>query len=280
MAITTLSDISTYTNQINTDVEFVFRETALMPQLVTRVSASGYMPRNVTVWGATSARDVADGEDFVTNDKLDRTLLSTLTPKSVAAQYILTDQMVQTDPNGALNAAAVELGAAVTEKVDKDLLGIFSTFSEGKGTANNALTLALCAAALSVTRNNGGRGQAFFVLHPYGWHDIWTEIGKPSTNLVASDLANEALRQYYVGNMLGAQWFTSSNIAVDAADDAYGAVFTRDALALDTREAMSVRPQRDESRAAVELNARMGYAVGKWRGDRGAHLLHDATEPA
>lgn len=166
MATTNLSDISSLTAQIYNDSVFVWRETNLMRNLVTATGAQGYMPRNIPKWNSTVARDVADGEDFVTNDVFSKSALATLTPKEVQAQLILTDQMMLSDADGAMNAASVELGLAVAQKMDKDLVGLFSTFSDGKGTANNALTLALCAAALAVVHNNGGRGQTYGVLHP------------------------------------------------------------------------------------------------------------------
>lgn len=281
MAITGLSNTTSMIAGIYDDAVFAFKELNLMRNLVTTFGAAGYKVRTVPTWSTATARTVADGEDYVTNDLFSKSAKATFTPQEVMAQFILTDQMVQTDPDGATAAAARELGGAVAEKMDKDLTAVFSTFTNGKGSTNSALTIALCAAALAIVRSEGGRSQAYFVLHPFQYHDIWTELGKPTATITpAPEMANEALRQYMVGTFLGAQWFTTNNVVPDSGDDAYGAVFTRDALGLDIREGIELRPQRDESLRATELNMHTGYGVGKLWGERGAYLLSDASEPS
>lgn len=60
---------------------------------------------------------------------------------------------------------------------------------------------------------------------------------------------------------------------------ARGAVFTRDALALDVRRGFRIEPERDASHRWWELNATMAYAHGLWRGERGVILKSDATIP-
>ena len=67
---------------------------------------------------------------------------------------------------------------------------------------------------------------------------------------------------------------------MDASDDAYSGIFARDAMLFDLREAFSIRPDRDESLRATELNGHIGYAEGVWRSESGAYLLADATTPS
>jgi hypothetical protein len=277
---TTQTDLASLYNNIYEDAVFTAREMNLMSALVTVYNSTGYADRTVPVYAQATARAVGDGVDFVTSEKLSKSTKATFTPSEVMAQFILTDRMVSTDPDNARNAAALELGGAIAEKIDKDLLGLLDNLAAGKGTAGSALTITNCAAALSLIRKNKARGQANFVLHPYQWHDIWVALGQPSANQAfLGDIANQALRDYYAGQFLGGQWFTTSNITVNGSDDAYGGVFTRDAIALDVRDGMSLRPERDESLRATELNAHTGYAVGTLWSDRGAYLLSDATEP-
>lgn len=262
------------------DAVFVAREQALMPMLVTAFSATGYAQRDVPIWAQAQVQKVAEGVDYAGATKLSKSVLASFTPEVAMSQFLLTDQMMSTDPDNARSAAAQEMGGAIAERVDVDLLNLFSSFSTGKGTANAALTLAICAAALAVVRNNKGRGEAAFVLHPYQWHDVWTQLGQPATNAAfLGETANQALRDYYVSKQIGASWYTSSNIETDANSDAVGAVFTREAMAIDVREAMAMEPERDASRKAWELNASMGYAVGLLRSDRGVKITSDVTEP-
>ena len=105
-------------------------------------------------------------------------------------------------------------------------------------------------------------------------------MGQPNaTYSFLGDTANQALRDFYVGNWVNATWFISANIAVDSSDDAYSAVFNPNALGFDTRESPTLEPERDASRKATELNMSAGYAVGVIRSTFGVYLIHDATEP-
>lgn len=60
---------------------------------------------------------------------------------------------------------------------------------------------------------------------------------------------------------------------------ALGAMFTRDAMALDLRRPLRIEPERDASMRWTELNSTMVYAYGKWRPERGVILKSDASTP-
>lgn len=60
---------------------------------------------------------------------------------------------------------------------------------------------------------------------------------------------------------------------------ATGAIYNREAIALDLRRGMRIEPDRDPSRRWTELNTTMVYAVGTWRNDWGIRLVSDATAP-
>lgn len=61
---------------------------------------------------------------------------------------------------------------------------------------------------------------------------------------------------------------------------ATGAIFNREALALDLRRGLRIEPDRDPSHRWTELNTTMVYATGTWRSDWGLRLVSDATAPA
>jgi hypothetical protein len=196
------------------------------------------------------------------------------------AQVLLTDQDYETDPDDAVMDAQQELGMSIAVKIDTDIASNFSSFSVDKGTAGSALTINRCAAALAVLRNNSIGGTLYFTLHPYGWHDIWVELGQPSSNQAfLGDKANQAMMDYFVMQMLGSQWFTNANIAVDGSTDAVSAVFSPQGLGFDERRAPRLEPERDASLRATELNMSAGYAHGVLRSTYGVALTHDATEP-
>lgn len=278
-AKSTVASMAGLFNKIYEDAMFVARDNNLMAQLVTPYSAQGYADRVLPIYPQLSAQEVAEGVDYSNATEWTKASEATFTPKEVMTQVILTDRRIQTDPDNARNDAAREMGGAIATRIDEDLVSEFANFDSDKGTAGSALTVKRCAAGLALLQNNKVRGTKYFVLHPYGWFDIWTELGQPATNQAfLGETANQAMRDYAVMQMLGAQWFTSANIAISSSNAVSG-VFVREALALDTREAPSMEVERDASLRAYELNMHAGYATGVRRSEYGVALTHDATEP-
>lgn len=280
MAITKVSDLNSLFNTLYEDALYVARETNVMLSLVRTFSAVGWMNRVVPIYAQVTAQSVGEGIDFANPTTLSKSASATFTPAEIMAQVLLTDRDIDTDPDGARQAAAQELGGAIATKIDTDIAAEFINFTASKGSAGNALTIAKVAAGIAVLRNAKAPQPLYVVLHPYGWHDIWTELGQPAATYAAlGESANQALRDYFMGAFLGAQWFINANIAVDASDDASGAVFNRGALGFDSRKEPVMEPERDASLRAWELNFSAGYDTAVIRDAFGVELIHDATAP-
>lgn len=283
MAITKYSDISSFVAGIYERSLFVVRETNLMANLVNNYSAQGWMTRTFSTRPQVTAETVADGVDYSNATSFGKSSVGTLTPAEAIAQVILTDQNVETDPDGARNDAALELGAAIATKIDEDLVDLFASFSTDKGDGANATaTLTNLASAVAVLRNRSVPGGVKAVLHPYHWHDIWLELGRPAATYPSmEELTTQALRDYFMNSLLGMQVFVSAQIDVDGSDDAVSGIFHPMALALDTRRPYRLEPERDASLRAWELNGTAGYAVGLGpRPTFGVKFTADATEPS
>jgi hypothetical protein len=285
MAVTTVSDLNSLYNNIYERSVFVARELNLMTNLVENRDATGWMTRTTTIRPQVSAVSVTETQDFSAPTTFGKSSLATFTPGEVIAQAVMTDRELDTDPDNAVQDAAQELGAAIATKIDADLCSAFSSFSTDKGDGANAtFTFAKFAAGISVLGYNNARqfGGLSAVLHPYHWHDLWLELGKPAatyTNL--QDVTVQALRDYYVSTLLGnVAIYTNSNIAIDANTDAISAAFARPALLFDVRRPLRIEPQRDASARATEWNATAGYAYGVNRNTLGVKYTADATEPA
>lgn len=282
MAVSTITSLNSLFNTIFADAIFVARETNLMAALVTPFNGEGLAQRKMGIYPQLSTQTVTESQDFASATEWTKTTQMTITPKIEHTQVILTDARIATDPDDARTDAAREMGGAIATKIDTDLVALFSGFSTDKGTSGSALTLQRASAAIAVLRNNKAPNPLFGVLHPYGWQDLWTELGQPASNKAfLGDIANEAMRSWAVGDFLGAMWFIDANIAV-ASSDAISGVFHREALALDTRRAPTMEVERDASfgGGAWELNMNVWYGVGERRDSFGVKLTHDATEPA
>jgi hypothetical protein len=78
----------------------------------------------------------------------------------------------------------------------------------------------------------------------------------------------------------GITFVITNTIEVITGDDAYGAIYVPEALAVDTRKPLNIRPERDESRELTEMNASMWYAHGVWRPNFGVAILSDCSTPS
>lgn len=286
MAVTTTSDLNSLFNLIYDRALFVAREMNLMSNLVNNVGATGWMDRKISIRPQVTAVSVGETEDFNAPTTMGLSTQATLTPGEIAAQVVITKRDIETDPWGAQQDAQMELGMAMATKIDVDLLGEFADFSTDKGDgANTAASFENFAAGVATVRYNskGSDGNPSAVLHPYHWHDLWLELGKPATTLPnLNEVTTQALRDYYIASLLGGvQIYTSSNIVVDSSSDAVSGIFTRHAIYLDTRRPITNEtPQYDPSARAWELNTNAGYAVGLVRSTYGVKFTADATEPA
>ena len=281
--ITQVSSLNSLFSSIYEDALFAVREATLMPQLVTNYSATGWMTREVTKHAAyPTAQEVDEDQDYANPQENARTSV-TLTPIEIMVQAHLTDRVIATDPGGARTDIAAWLSQSISNKVESDVLGLFSSLTYGVGVANTALTMDYVGEAVSILRtvSKGQGGPIYVVLHPYQWLDIWKEQATPAaTYPFPGDYGNAAMRNMFVDRSLGAIWFQNSNISIDTSDDAYGAVFTAEAFALDQRKPPLLEWERDASARRYEANFSAGYAFGIRRAEMGVYLLSDATSPA
>jgi hypothetical protein len=282
VGMTKVSDLNGLFNVIYEDALFVARESNVMTQLVHHYSGRGWMARKITIRPTITATTKAEGEDFANPTVYGKSLKATLTPSMQFAQAIITDEDLDTDPDGAARDAAQDLGNAISTKIDKDLVGDFSSFTTDLGPgAESAATLATFAECIAYLRAQNTPNPVRIVLHPYAWLDIWEELGTPASNQAfLGDVANQALKDFYVGDWLNVRWFVSANITADDDDDVVNGVFNPGALAFDSRKAPTKEVERDASKLAWEYNMSAGYAHGVRRDEFGVGYTCDATAPS
>lgn len=282
MAISTTSNIAGWFNTLFEDAMFVFQAQSLMANLVTTLTGQGLATRKQGVYPTITTQQAQEGVEVSNAQTWNKSAKMELTPYIYHSQVIITQSMMDTDPDNTMEAASFEMGRSMAVSVDTNLCSNFTNFSTGVGTANNALTLKITAAAQSRLENAKVPRPYSYVLHPYGWFDIWVELGQPAaTQAFLGNVANNALQDFNVSNFNGAAWYVNPNISVDSSDDAIGAVFHREALALDTRKAPQLYITEDPAVAGYgyQLDIEMWYAHGERRDEAGVKITHDATAP-
>lgn len=280
MAMVMASDIGTFVQTIYEDAMMVARDNNLMAALVLPfMDRSGTAARTRSEYGTVTINTVAEADDM-TSQAFTPSTANTLTPAQVGAQFFITDLRVESDPFGVQSDASLELGLAMAQSIEKNLLGNFSSLTGGTvGASGTAITWGHFFAMLTRLRAQNAPFPYNFVCHPYQWHQLGKAVAPGATVTNSDDIQNEVLRNFYVGTVSGVNIFTSSNVAVDATPDAYCGMFSRPAIAIDWRRAPRIEPDRDPSRSGYELNLTAVYAHGVWRPKFGIQGLFDATAP-
>lgn len=281
MALLTAANISAFTQTIWVDALTVARDNNLMVPLVTYYGdRTGIAPRGVSQYAQASIAQVGESDDMVPQT-FDRTLLQQLTPAEYGGAFFFTDTRAETDQQDIQRDAAVELGGAMGQKIETDLLSNFASLTGGTvGAAGSAAIWGHLFAAVSRLRTRNAPPPYVAVLHPYCWHDLATAVAPGVAVTNSPSIQDEVIRRFYVGTVAGVEIYTSANISVDASDDAVSAVFSRQALVFDSRRAPRLEPQRDASRRGWELNMTAVYGHGVWRPTYGVQWIHDAVAPS
>lgn len=279
------SDISSLALAMQEDAVFVERSTNFIQQLVTVYrDASGVNTRKNFQYNQATVNQVAEGDDL-SSQAFAPSLLNTLTPYEYGAQFFVTDLRMETEsPDNIRTDGARELGFAAASKVESDVLGLFSSLTGGTvGSSGTAMTWGLFFAAATRARvsikNNAVPLMA--VLHEYQWHAMAKAVSPAASTLISNTPAfsESIIASWYKGRIAGVEVFVTPNSAMISGTDAYGAIFARDALALDWRRPIRIEGERNASKRGTEMNLSMVYAKGVWRPTHGVQLLTDCQAP-
>lgn len=261
------TDITAYIATIYADAVLVARENMFMSNLVYGFGdRTGLAVRSRSQYGTATINTIGEDDDL-SSQAFTPSVQSSLTPAEAGAQFFLTDSRIESDPFQVMNDASQELGMAVADKVNVDLLGDFNTFEAGTiGASGSALTWNYVFAMQAVLRVKKAPLPYRFVCTPYQFYrlGIAASVGNTVTNAPSVQEKFASGAGFYQGTFYGIDFFTCTDCEVSSTD-AYAGMFSPSALALDVRRAFRLEPQRDASRRGWELNASMVYAHGVWR---------------
>lgn len=170
----------------------------------------GMVPRKVSEYIETGVTDNLGETSDLTPTAFDRDLLSTLTPKEIGKQFLITDRRVESDSEGVLVDAARDLGYTMGKKAEQDLLSVISLLQGGTiDGKTSAFSLDQIFQARAILETAGVPGPYTAVIHPYHWLDVQAAM----TNL--SSAAPLAIRDNVQSNYYVTRLF-DMNIAVSS----------------------------------------------------------------
>jgi len=282
--LNTWSDVSSIANTIQEMAHFVIREQYQMQNLVTVFTdQTGANLRKSYAFNQGTASTIAETDDL-TSDAFTPSEDQTLTPGEIGEQFFVTDLRAQSDlPESIIRDASAELGMAAGDKVETDLVGLFSSLTGGDiGAAGTVITWGYLAAAIAQARNaNKSNGIPLSaVIHGYQWSVLAksASVAGATVAAVAPGFQEEITRTGYVANFMGVPIY-QVYADPDGNDDFVGGVFPKKAIAIDWRRAIRIEAERDASRRGTEFNMSAVYAKGVWRPALGVKMTFDATAP-
>ena len=293
MARNIWSDVSSIALTVQQDAYFIVRETNFLQNLVTSFGdMQGMNTRTSYAYNSGSAVTIGDDDDL-TSAAFTPSADQTLTPYEIGLQFFITDARAESDvPEMIMTDAARELGFAAADKVMTDQVGDFPNLTGGTlGATGTAITWSYMAAGIQQARNvnKSGAKPLAAVIHGYQAGVLAKSASIAGATQLTSALGyTEAVTRQGTGMSAGTpvfmfmgvpiyQVFQSSQTATST--DFTGAIFPREALAIDWRRPIRVEGERDASRRGWELNMSAIYDTGIWRPDLGIVMLFDAQAP-
>jgi N4-gp56 family major capsid protein len=283
MAITTNSVTSSVSSELYANIVqaalFTLSEQTVIRPLVRNYDMSGTpgLTAQVPIYPAISAGDLTENTD-ITSGTAFNTTSKTITATEKGALVALTDLAKEAASEDVSAAIGRQLGDAMAKKVDTDLAGLFSGFSNSVGTAETEITVDDIFKAAATLRNNNAPGPYYCFLHPYQAFQLKKLLaGNGNTPMNNHDLANEALRSGFVGQLAGASIFETTVITGgDSAGAFDGAMISSDALGYMVKRNMRVEEQRDASLRSTEIVGTMAYGVSEIFDAYGVRIIADA----
>jgi N4-gp56 family major capsid protein len=261
---------------------FTLNEQTVIRPLVRNYDMSGTpgLTAQVPIYPSVSAAAVADGTDL-TNTAFNTTS-KTITASEVGVMVELTDLAAESATDDVAAAVGRQIGAAMAEKVDTDLAGLFSGFSNVVDKSGAAVTVEdIFKAAATLRANNANQNGGFVcVLHPYQAYDIKAQLTNNGATMshALSDVGNAALRDGFLGRIAGVDIFESNVVSgADSAGSYFGAVMTQDALGYMVKRAMRIETERNASKRSLEIVGSMAYGTSELFDQYGVAIQSDAT---
>ena len=261
---TTTTSLNDYVDTLLADAIFQLLRSGVMPSKVHRESIIGFPGKaaNFNKWDALASSDVqtgTEGADYSTNKQLASSTVAGSVDEHLLMS-VITDLAVNSSVENVSDGAGIILGNAMAAKLDDDLVGLFTGFSQTVCGAGTTLINDHIMAALQQLHTANAPGPFYGVFHP---KQIWGPKGFSGildTSAVASNAQNSsaAERMQSTGELgmyagIGIDFTPEINDDVASGGDAAAGIFSHMAIGLTDKGFFNVELQRDASMRGFEI---------------------------
>jgi N4-gp56 family major capsid protein len=228
----------------------------------------------VPIYPVQTAATVTEGNEV--SDTTVSTDVATFSIGQVGIRTLVTDLAINASASNVVADLGQLFGNAIAKKIDQDLMAQFQNFTTNTiGSSSTVITAALVMQGITKLKNAAVPTEGLAcVLHPSIAYDLKAAVTQTNQyngntpfggGTASSDVANEAMRMGYVGQLFGVQIYESANcplITGGAAGDYSGAIFHRDALGFGLMRDITIETQRRASYLGTDIVASAMYGVG------------------
>ena len=265
---------------------FVANERSIMRGLVKNYTLAPAQGKTIQVpiYPVQTAATLTEGDDF--SNTAVSTDVATFTIGQVGLMTMVTDMALNASASNVVADLGQLFGNAIAKKIDQDLMAKFESFTTNViGSSSTTITAALLMQGLTKLKSAAVPTDGLAcVLHPSVAYDLKSALTSQGsvafTGGAYGDVANEAMRMGYVGNLFGMQVFESANVPLitsGAAGDYSGAIFHRDALGFGLMRDIQIETQRRARGIGTDIVASAMYGTGVVYEGYGVFASFDAT---
>ena len=265
---------------------FVANERSIMRGLVKNYSLAPAQGKTIQVpiYPVQTAASLTEGDDF--SNTAVSTDVATFSVGQVGLMTMVTDLALNASASNVVADLGRLFGEAIAKKIDQDLMAKFAEFTTNTvGSSSTTITAALVMQAVTKLRAAAVPSEGIVaVLHPNIAYDLKSALTSQGNVVFTAgaygEVANEAMRMGYVGQLFGVPVYESANvplIAGGAAGDYLGGVFHRDALGFGLMRDIQIETQRRARAIGTDIVASAMYGVGTVYEQYGVNATFDAS---
>lgn len=245
-------------------IDAAYAEAVLPPLVrVADISSDSTLSVEFPKWPLLTASDLTEATDM-SNTSVN-TASTLLTADEAGIMITVTDMLLNGAGLGGLEPFAAELGKALANKIDADLLASASSFTNSVGTSGVDMTEDDFLSAIYTLELGNAKGPFVAVLHPYQVSNLRHAIAV-STGAVWGGPSTPAVDLGSLGTLYGVDIVQSTNCAsVNVDADRMGVMMplgNQSGLAYVLKTGAKTEFQRDASLRATEIVVTAVYGHG------------------
>lgn len=282
---TLLTNIPALIDEIKAAAMYRLNQHAGILDVVRRVDTAGKPGSTVNfpIFGAVASSDVsevAEGSDHSTNFQVTNPDKTIATADHVIKTFV-SDIALDSTSGDLVGSIAKLFSDGILAKLENDVVGLASGFSNTVCGAGTTMTVAHWYDAIRQIKANGGNIKDLVgVISPkqyWGSKGLRALITDADAN--SGVIGEEMKSKGFVNNPFGIDLLVSNEINEDVANggDAAGMIMTRDAIGLHTKNLLNVEMERDASARGFEIVCTGRWGQSELVDDYGIYFLSDVS---